>query len=204
LFRKAFYTTGVEGAETLRLLVQERDYLRNLHHPNIVTFVGYEENEDHSKAYLWTEYCNGSDLSKFIRKDLGNDRIVDPNRKLTKREIWRIFSDIAAAVSYLHYGVIKENNLFSLKTDWSHFYIETSSQQMVDESYPSLQLSLMLNIPLVVVQNMPANVPTYKLCDLGIAKIWDPTINQTRKGRGTGPWMPKVRERSHVEPLQRR
>lgn len=121
LFRKAFDTRGDEGAETLRLLVQERDYLRNLHHPHVVRFVAYEENDDHSKAYLWTESCNGGDLSKFVRKDFGKDTIIEPQRRLTEREVWRIFVDLAAAVSYLHYGVIKENNAFSLKTDWSPF-----------------------------------------------------------------------------------
>jgi serine/threonine protein kinase len=83
--------------------------------------MAYEENDDHSKAYLWTEYCNGGDLSKFIRKDLGNDTIIEPQRRLTKREVWRIFADVAAAVSYLHLGVIKENDSFSLKTDWNSF-----------------------------------------------------------------------------------
>lgn len=117
LFRKAFDTRGDEGGETLRLLVQERYCLRNLHHPNIVKFIAYQENDDHCKAYLWTEYCNGGDLSKFTLKDLGNNRIIKPQKLITKREVWRVFADLASAVSYLHYGVIKENNSYSLKTD---------------------------------------------------------------------------------------
>ncbi|MCJ1355842.1 MAG: hypothetical protein MMC33_005834 [Icmadophila ericetorum] len=36
-----------------------------------------------------------------------------------------------------------------------------------------------------------ANFLTYKLCDLGIAKIWDPFGGQTKKGRGTAAYMPK-------------
>ena len=119
LFRKTFDTKGDAGAARLRLLVQERDYLRNLHHPNLVKFIAYEESVDHCKAYLWTEYCNGSDLSKFIRKDYGDGNVIEPQRALTRQDTWRIIADLAAAVSYLHYGVIKENELFSLKTDWS-------------------------------------------------------------------------------------
>jgi hypothetical protein len=50
----------------------------------------------------------------------------------------------------------------------------------------------------VVVLDAQADTLTYKLCDLGIAKIWDPTANQTRRGRGTGSWMPKVTKLSSV------
>ncbi|MCJ1355841.1 MAG: hypothetical protein MMC33_005833 [Icmadophila ericetorum] len=117
LFRKAFDVTGDEGEETLRLLVQERQYLRNLHHSNIVKFIAYEESNDHCKAYLYTEYCNGSDLTKFVRKDPGNGKVIEPYRGLSKLEIWNIFADLAAAVSYLHWNVIKEENRFSLKMD---------------------------------------------------------------------------------------
>ena len=194
LFRKAFDTTGDEGSETLRLLVQERDYLRNLHHPNIVKFIAYEENDDHSKAYLWTEYCNGGDLSKFVRKDFGNGRVIEPQRKFTKREVWRIFADLAAAMSYLHYGVIKENNSFSLKTDWRPF-LHRDIKPANGKSLHQLRLcnvSAVLNTIIVVILDSKADVPTYKLCDLGIAKIWDPTMNQTRRGRGTTAYMPKV------------
>ncbi|KAL9628005.1 MAG: hypothetical protein Q9164_007421, partial [Protoblastenia rupestris] len=186
LFRKAFDTTGDEGAETLRLLVQERDYLRNLHHPNIVKFIAYEESDDHCKAYLFTEYCNGGDLSKFVRKDLGNSKVKEPQRRLSKREVWQIFSDLAAAVAYLHYGVIKEDNSFSLKTDWKpviHRDIKPANGEFL--------LVLRLSIIIVVISKFKADLPTYKLCDLGIAKIWDPAVNQTRRGRGTTAYMPK-------------
>ena len=83
--------------------------------------MAYGENDDHSKVYLWTEYCDGGDLSMFVRKDLGNGTVINPKRSLSNKEVWRIFADLAAALSYLHYGVIKENNSFSLKTDWSPF-----------------------------------------------------------------------------------
>ena len=91
--------------------------MRNLHHPNIVRFVAYEENEDHTQAYLWIEYCNGGDLSYYILKDFGNGTINSPLKVLSRKEVWHIFSEIAAAVAYLHLGVIKEDNLFCLKTD---------------------------------------------------------------------------------------
>lgn len=180
--------------ETQRLLVQERDYLRNLHHPNIVKFIAYEESSDHFKAYLYTEYCDGGDLSKFVRKDFGNGRILEPQRRLSKTEIWHVFIDLAAAVSYLHYGVIKEEDRFSLKTDWRPFLhrdIKPANGNFLlrPEVYGS---TLWLIVIVVVVQESKTNYVTYKLCDLGIAKIWDPSANQTRKGRGTTAYMPKV------------
>ena len=52
---------------------------------------------------------------------------------------------------------------------------------------------LKLTAIIVVVQNLDAANTMYKLCDLGIAKLWDPTAAETKQGRGTPPYMPPVR-----------
>eukprot|EP00931_Biecheleriopsis_adriatica_P079081 TRINITY_DN5249_c0_g1_i1.p1 TRINITY_DN5249_c0_g1~~TRINITY_DN5249_c0_g1_i1.p1 ORF type:complete len:499 (-),score=107.44 TRINITY_DN5249_c0_g1_i1:8-1504(-) len=66
----------------------ELEAMINLHHPNIVKF--YEYFEEEKQLHLVTEMCDGGDLSEL------NQSITDPN------EIKLLFRDIVMAMAYCH------------------------------------------------------------------------------------------------------
>ena len=72
-------------------------------------------------------------------------------------------------------------------------FTEISNLQTVKPSVSDdIGLGCPLNFVTVVILDTETDGSTYKLCDLGIAKIWDPTAKQTKRGRGTTAYMPKV------------
>lgn len=101
-------------------MIREHELLQNLRHPNIVKYFAYEEDQEHFKAHLFTEYCNGGDLSRYTRNDEENENLLEENRpSLSILEIWNIFSDLAAALAYCHHGLVKDDSgSFYLKDDW--------------------------------------------------------------------------------------
>ena len=77
-------------AEVKKRFFREAEAAGKLSHPNIVTI--YDVGEDYEIAYMAMELLEGSDLSKYCKKE----------NLLPKEEIVRIISCVAAALDYAH------------------------------------------------------------------------------------------------------
>jgi len=120
VFRKSFHSNADEDAR--RRLARERRLLEHLHHPNIVSFLGFdildEEPTGESLLYLYLEFCEGGDLSRHVRPSEISDESDDDSvqgASLTSNPIdieqlslelaWSICEDLASALAYCHHGV---------------------------------------------------------------------------------------------------
>ncbi|KAI3417815.1 Serine/threonine-protein kinase Nek6 [Globodera pallida] len=77
----------------------EVNILKSLSHPNIVKyFYSFEEVRQGVKyVVLVLEYVNGGDLEKWLKRKTNNHRLLLP-----EADIWRVFTQIADAVQYIH------------------------------------------------------------------------------------------------------
>ena len=76
--------------EVKKRFFREAEAAGKLSHPNIVTI--YDVGEDYDIAYMAMELLEGSDLTKYCRKD----------NLLPQEEIIRVVSSVAAALDYAH------------------------------------------------------------------------------------------------------
>jgi serine/threonine protein kinase len=108
LLKKSFLLAN-EAQRIKKLLGRERYILWKLRHSNIVEFRGYEQSEDGSKGYLYMEFCQDGDFTRY----------VDPgDSALSPFDIWEILADISSALAYCHYGVLDEEADISLVLNW--------------------------------------------------------------------------------------
>ena len=84
----------------LKFLIQERNYLLLIKHPNIVSLI--QDFEDETSIYLVMEYFKGGDLSKYMKKIRENQK--EKNLERIGAKIIRI---IAQGVEYLNqFGIV--------------------------------------------------------------------------------------------------
>ena len=99
----------------LNFLIQERNYMSLIKHPNIVSLI--QDFEDEQCIYFVMEYFKGGDLSKYLNK-IKNDK--EKNLEKISAKIIRI---IAIGVQYLnHFGIVHrdlkpENIVFEKEED---------------------------------------------------------------------------------------
>ena len=99
----------------LNFLIQERNYMCLIKHPNIVSLI--KDFEDEQNLYFVMEYFKGGDLSKYLNK-IKNDK--EKNLEKISAKIIRI---IALGVQYLnHFGIVHrdlkpENIVFEKEGD---------------------------------------------------------------------------------------
>ncbi len=75
-------------------VLEEVRMLKSLRHPNILECYGsFTENED---LFIVTEYAEGGDLSKLIKRQM------EKKRRIGEGEIWEIVWQIALALLHLH------------------------------------------------------------------------------------------------------
>ena len=175
------------AADIQRNLLRERQTLQSTNHPNVVKYLKYDEDKDHGQAFLFTEYCDGGSLSRYLKSR-------KQSQALDLYTTWSIVHNLAAALAYCHHGLqLDENNLFSLKHKWQpilHRDIKpANSMCFAPYSRPYTE---MLN-ELVVLTNIEGSGRIVaKLCDMGWAKVWsDPAGYQTIQV-GSRKYMPKV------------
>lgn len=117
-----------KAIQRLRDLVKERDILHGLHHPNIVRYLKYFEKSETvgdasvmRNAYLYTEYCEGGDLSKYSKDEDVGEEAEEPEDAewLQPHQIWALTYDLAAALALCHHGLARNGfGSFSLKHQW--------------------------------------------------------------------------------------
>jgi doublecortin-like kinase 1/2 len=100
----------------LQFLIQERNYMMLIKHPNIVSLI--QDYEDENCLYFVMEYFKGGDLSKYMRKIIDNQK-----EKNLERIGARIIKIIAQGVEYLNqFGIVHrdlkpENIVFGIEDD---------------------------------------------------------------------------------------
>ena len=99
----------------LELIEQEKNYLKLIKHPNILSLKDYYE--DRKKIYIITDLCSGGDLLTFI-DDKNKEKI-----QISEKTAAKIIKKIAEGIRYLNFfGVIHrdikpENIMFVDKND---------------------------------------------------------------------------------------
>ena len=99
----------------LNFLIQERNYMSLIKHPNIVSLI--QDFEDEQCIYFVMEYFKGGDLSKYLNK------IKDDKEKNLEKISAKIIRIIAIGVQYLnHFGIVHrdlkpENIVFEKEED---------------------------------------------------------------------------------------
>ena len=100
----------------LQFLIQERNYMMLIKHPNIVSLI--QDYADEDCLYFVMEYFKGGDLSKYMRKIIDNQK-----EKNLERIGARIIKIIAQGVEYLNqFGIVHrdlkpENIVFGIEDD---------------------------------------------------------------------------------------
>ena len=101
----------------LDLILQEKNYMKLIHHPNIVSLK--EDFEDEKYIYLVMDYYKGGDLYSYIYE------IKKGNKEINEKKIAKIIKIIAQSIRYLNYfGIVHrdlkpENIVFGEKDDIS-------------------------------------------------------------------------------------
>ena len=105
----------------LDLIIQEKNYMKLIKHPNIVSLKG--DYEDEKYIYFLMEYYKGGDLYSYIYEYKKNKQTIN------EKSIAKIIKAIAQSIQYLHYfGIVHrdlkpENIVFATKNDISSLTI---------------------------------------------------------------------------------
>lgn len=200
IIRKSFSTLKRWGQQKLKNLVRERTNLQNMHHPNIVKFLAYEHNLKDNKAHIFTEYCDGGDLSKYIKADeeideSSNHSTTEAESQLTELEAWSFLADLAAALAYCHHGLSKDEQSgnFYLKNGW-HPILHRDIKPANGELIPKLTVAFTRTnlTEAVVVSNSQSGPQVAELCDLGWAKVLDDPTGRETINVGSPRYQPDV------------
>ena len=104
--------------QDLQFLIQERNYMVLIKHPNIVSLI--QDYEDEKCLYFVMEYFKGGDLAKYMRKIRDNQLEKEKNLERIGAKIIKI---IAQGVEYLNqFGIVHrdlkpENIVFGIEDD---------------------------------------------------------------------------------------
>jgi len=80
-------------------LTAELNILSSLKHPNIVEYIHRDHIKQTQELFMYMEYCGGGDLGGVIKE-------LKQKGKLAKEDfVWRILSQLLAALYRCHYGV---------------------------------------------------------------------------------------------------
>ena len=105
----------------LDLIIQEKNYMKLIKHPNIVSLI--EDFEDEKYIYFVMEYYKGGDLFSYIYELRKN------GKNINEKSIAKIIKIIAQCIQYLNYfGIVHrdlkpENIVFGIKDDISSLTI---------------------------------------------------------------------------------
>jgi len=109
------------GKTDMELIIQEKNYMKLISHPNIVSLI--EDFEDENYIYLVMEYYKGGDLYSYLKVYRNNDK------NLSEKTIAKIIKIIAQSIQYLNnFGIVHrdlkpENIVFGTQNDISSLNI---------------------------------------------------------------------------------
>lgn len=135
VFRKTFnltvFTEEVKGS-IIKYFSNERQILHRLRHPNIVSYLDFEEHPDQNAIFLYMEYCDLGDLKHLygsanadspvehetsdsessdddgffahVRPHMGETTLV---RGIVT---WGIIYQLSSALAYLHFGLCVQDD----------------------------------------------------------------------------------------------
>lgn len=125
VFRKTYTLSTDINGKMRKYFQSERQILERLRHPNVVTYLDFDEDPDQNAFLLYTEYCDLGDLKAhycrrfdeedvddeeeeeisygFYSQDLPTDNV--DLEALTGPQFWSVVFQITSAISYLHYGL---------------------------------------------------------------------------------------------------
>lgn len=209
IFRKTYDLSDLhweDKEEIYRALLRECRNLQRIKHPFIVSYLGYEDLEDHENhefkgSVLYLEYCDGGDLgvlhilpkkapqlshqtgrfSKLFASCDAGRRTNPDTRPLREAEVWTLMYQMFLALAYLHYGFnITANG------DW---YCEVNWKPLIHRDIKPSN---------VVMSLADDGSRVAKLCDLGLSR--DNTAGQTKaRGVGTKGYQPPELEHDEQE-----
>ncbi|GLE10382.1 hypothetical protein PINS_up022483 [Pythium insidiosum] len=87
---------GAMSEKEKQLIVSEVNILRELRHPHIVRYLDRVIDKQATKIYIVMEYCEGGDLSQYIKRKKREGQYIDENF------IWHIFTHIFLALKECH------------------------------------------------------------------------------------------------------
>jgi len=120
-FRKTYaFSKDTEGY-VRKYFESERLILHRIQHPNVVTYLDFDEDPEQNAFFLYTEYCDLGDLftSHGPPDDSNEDdedslfgfyaekvsAIATKTTPLDGPNIWVLVAQIASALAYIHYGL---------------------------------------------------------------------------------------------------
>lgn len=133
--------------------LNEVNLLKQLHHPNIIKY--YDSiYEPPNNLYIFLEYADCQDLSKFIEK----------NKKISKDQILHIFSQIIFGLSYIHskkiiHRDIKCENIFLFKNKLVKIGDFGVSKEISDGKLAKTVIGSPLFFAPEILLNMPYSYP---------------------------------------------
>lgn len=165
--RKTIYVRGTE----MLFVRTEVEVLRRLQSPFIVAFVDFEVFPN-SIVHIYMDYCEGGDLMILLEQQ---EKII-----LRSQYIWIIWSQIASALAYLHYGLQETQesgkNQFTFQHEWQAIlHRDVKPRNILLTSHPSTWSS--------------TNQVVVKLADFGIAFSYDSFRNSPTTYAGTADYM---------------
>ena len=101
------------SSKRTELLRAESQLLRSLRHPGVVSYSDFRESPTH--IFIFTEYCNGGDVWKFLQSR-------GKEQRLRETEVAAVIKDILTALSFIHerkvvHRDIKPENILIVKND---------------------------------------------------------------------------------------
>lgn len=112
--RYVFGGNGETSAAGTRYLWSEYESLRKLQHPYLVRYVDFEymPRRNNVTASIYTEYCEGGDLSQY---SWSGD---NAGRTISEKQFWWIFYQLASAVLYCHTGLRVDERNVAVDSGW--------------------------------------------------------------------------------------
>lgn len=128
-----------------KAIIREHTILQRINHPYIVSYLWYEEDNEQETAQLYLEYCDGGDLDQYSARAIktgeedsssdDNDPSAPSGPFLTPKELWLYMFHVAAALAYLHHGLLlRQDGMFSFERQWDqilHRDIKPSNSELI-------------------------------------------------------------------------
>ncbi|KAM0489802.1 hypothetical protein ACHAP8_012217 [Fusarium lateritium] len=179
IFRKTFSLSADTEGLVKKYFESERMILHRLRHPNVVSYLDFDEDPDQNSVLLYMEYCDMGDLETchgrclttvsddseeedkdsedgddygFYEEDTSS---TEETTALDSQSTWSLIAQLSMALAYLHYGLT-----INFRQDSWEASFESSRHNVIHRDIKPAN---------VVVQSSESDARIFKLCDLGIA-----------------------------------